>query len=825
MAEEDNGTEEENDSDNKGKDLESLKRRLALQRIEIELLGERSEFLENNAALAESQLELAKERLTVEREVILEKLKQGDISEEEKKSLQERLVYLQNLVKLEGKRLQNINESKAAAENLNSVTSNYLGIITGINDGYKSTFLGSLVDAAATADGIQGAMVKLGKSVKALPKKLFANALAEIEQRTIGAMSAMMDFNATMVQTTGIIDRDFGKELQAGQKRLAGLGVSFEEVQKATMELNTGFTNFRNLSAETRAEMRDAVATFEAIGISAQGSVRFMDEMTKSFGLTHKEAIEATKSFKAFSDTVSASTDQLMSDFLRYNERLAMVGKKSKEVFMEMAAYADKTGQSLENLTGIASQFDTFEKAAETVGKLNTLMRGNYFDMQKLMKMDDAARVKHIARIVKMRFANVDSMSQQQVAFLKNALGAKSNAEALKMLRGEAEKGPDAFKEYGMTQEQVNELAQKSKTPLKVMSAALQALAIDMAPVVKGITEFVSWLAKAIAANSSWLSPLLLTIGALWGMYKVIMAMKALKGAIDVVRGISNSAQVGTTLAQAKANAVLAGSLGPLATAAAAAAAPLAALSAVSAPIAAVIVVVVAAIAVVVVALLDFMKAALEAGVGMFELSGSLVILGAALMAVGVGAPLVAIGIGLLAAALVTLGVGLLLVSTDDLQALATIFGSMAKTLATNPFGNWINGLINFAKVGDSVAEKLTKVGNAFAKLNTAGTAKMSPIAQVVKYTSELDDTSLQNITQLQALTADLRLATNEANADAINRLVKALQGAQGGEGKTARSPEKVRKEPDIVLKLDGDVLGRYVHKIVNDGLRLPNGR
>jgi len=816
---EDNEDNEDNGDDTS---LEDLKRRLALQRIEIQLLGEKSEFLEDAAALAGTQLELAKKRLEVERDIILEKLALGGLSEEEATALKKRLQEMHNLVKLEGARVKSINESARAAETLNTVTSGYLGIITGVNNGYKSTFLGSLVDTLATADGLSGAFAKMGKAIKNLPKKIFGNILAEIEQQTITAMMLMFEFRAEMTKATGMLDRDFAGTMQQTQKELAHLGITMEEVGEAMSGLYTGFSDFRNLSESTRKDLRKAVTTFTAIGISAKSSIPFMNELSRTFGMTRTQAIEVTKSFKAFSDTVGATTDQLMNSFVQMNEQMAMFGDAAIPMFQKLARVADQTGVSLQGLVHIAEQFDTFEGAARAVGKLNTLMGGNFLDMQKMMRMGYDERIKMIRQTIQARFGDVKSMKPQQLMFLKSALGARSVGDAMKLMGNEVKDGTDEFEKFGLSAERIDELAKESKTPLKVMAAALQALAIKMAPVVQWISKAVGVIADFIAKNADWIQGVSLTIGAIWLLVKAVKAWRRVKTAAAAVKGFVSGAQVTATYAQANANTVLTASLGPLGSAATAAAGPMAALTTASMPFAIMVSIIVAAIAVVIVALLDFMKAALEAGVGIGELVLGIGALGLALLAVGYGAPLVAVGIGMLALALVSLGVGLMFVSTDDLQALATIFGSIAKTLENDPFGAWIDGLVRFAQVGEDVGDSLMKVGTAFALLNTIGAGTVSPVVQLVKSASEIDAASLQGLTQLHDLVTDLRLATNEANTQAIERLIQVLQGSMNQEKAVVAARSK---QPDIVLKLDGDVLGRYISNEVGKKMKLPSRR
>ena len=167
--------------DNKTDSIESIKKRIALQEVEVGLMREKNEFLANDEALQKSKLELAKARLLDLRQEVLDKEKLAEMSEDDKKSLKLRITLLQQSVQLEGSRLESIKKSQAAADQLNDVTTKYLGILTGINDGYKDTLLGSMAEALMSADGLEGAFQKIGESITKLPMKIFMNVLGEIE--------------------------------------------------------------------------------------------------------------------------------------------------------------------------------------------------------------------------------------------------------------------------------------------------------------------------------------------------------------------------------------------------------------------------------------------------------------------------------------------------------------------------------------------------------------------------------------------------------------------------------------------------------------------
>ena len=795
--------------DNTTDSIESIKARIALQEVEVGLLREKKEFLADDQAIQESKLELAKQRLIDLRQEILDKETLSELSEDEKESLQLRLKLLQQNVQLEGARLENIQKSQAAAEQLNSVTSNYLGILTGINDGYKDTLLGSMAEALMSAEGLEGAFQKMGESIRKLPMKIFMNVLGEIEQQTIGMISNLFQAQADLTKATGLVGEKFSQQIQDLGGQFSNMGMGIEEATSAIGSLYTKYSNFRNLDKSAQDQLKVTVMEFEGLGIAADTAVPFLDNLTKSLGMSRDEAKAATRGFVAMSHDVKFTAEELMSAFQDVNQDLAAFGDKAIPMFQRLAKVADKTGASLKGLVAIAKQFDTFKGAAEAVGKLNTLMGGNFLDMQNLMRMGYDERIQMIRKTVQARMGSFDSMTQQQKLFVANALGASSVEEAMKLLNNQVEKGEDELKKYGLSNEKVAEIAKASQTPMKVMTAALQKLAIQVQPLITWLAEAAGAVADFISENADLIKVVAAVGASLMLIFKIASAIKAV-GALFTAAGAA------ATTAQATANSALATSLGAVATAATAAAGPMGALTAASAPFLLIIGLIVVAVTVMVVALLDFMKVAIQSGVGMGELAAGISLIAIALGAMGAGLAFVGPGILLMAGALVALGLGLLFVSTKDLQALAGIFTSIAKVVLKNPFKVWTDGLTTFAKKADTIANDLGKFQKTLAGV-TEVDKKTSGIIRLITSISKIDSDSVDGIRETKELISQMNYAFDSANIEKLESLIAALT--------KANKPSKSTSEKDIVLKLDGDVLGKYIRKTVGKGINGPGRR
>ena len=345
---------------------------------------------------------------------------------------------------------------------------------------------------------------------------------------------------------------------------------------------------------------------------------------------------------------------------------------------------------------------------------------------------------------------------------------------------------------------------------MQVLQAALQRLAIAAAPIAKTFADIAVEVADFLAENADIVKYLVMSAV---GFKLAGAAIKTFTTPLGEVKDLMSIAGAAGTSAQAAANVALAKSYTALAPAATAAAGPL---NAIMVPMA----ILAASIAVVVVALADLIKHAIDANAPLLEMSAAFAVLagGVGLLAIAfasaaAGSPATALGIGVVATAIVSLGLALAFVSTDDLQALATIFESMAKTAATNPFAGWISGIKEFAKEASNLKSDLSTIGQAISELQMDA-AKAQPAIQFVTAISKIDDQSVQGLTQAKELVMQLNAGVNVETVKAIQELINSVNAA------TAQASSANNSQSPIEVKLDGKVLGKFVGGVVKSNVK-----
>jgi len=806
MATGDNTTPPDNKST-----IEDIKARIALLDTEVALNKELLTTAERRSEESKNELTLIRANIQAEKDRLVLAAKKGEITEEQRKTHQATLDVYQQELSLQEKSLKNLQKSVEAGNALSGAFGNYFSILTGVDDTYKNTLLGSMMDALTTTEGMQQAMEKTIKAAKAFPKMALGTLFAQIEQSTIGVFKAMINLNAELAKASGISGKNFATDIKATADDLSDFGVSIEDAGASLKSLYTNFSNFRGLNESTQESLHTSITQFAAIGVNADTATNFMDGLTKAFGMTIPEAAALTNQFIGLSGEVKFTAEELMTSFSSLNKDLAAFGKKAPEIFKNLVKQSDALGVSMESLVSVAKQFDTFEGAAESVGKLNTLMGGNFIDMQRIMRMGYDERIAYIKEETSARLGSFDSMNQFQQRYVAMAAGFSSVEDAMKVLGNTQVENDKSLGKYGLTQEKMKQLAKDSAGPLKMMSAAMQQLAIDVAPVVKDFADFVGEIATFIKENKEGIKQF---AGIALALMAVGKALRIIKAAASVFKFFGAVGKTAAAMAARvfglKAQAVAITEVG---VASGAATPAVGGLSAGMATMSIPILIITAGLVILAFIVADLIKHAIDAKVPLGEM-------GVAFLEVAAGVSIMAIAGGFAALAMLAMAVGiaamaaaLAFVKTDDLQAMARIFtGLAALQKGDSPFAKWNESMVEFAKNSMNIKQHLDLVATGLRSINDMKPEGIVPVTQFVKSLSALDEGNVEGIVQAKEMVLALKATTNAENIKALEGIIKQIKGLR-----ETQSQDTSRQLPEIILQVDrtkiGKVIGAYLDK------------
>lgn len=397
---------------------------------------------------------------------------------------------------------------------------------------------------AKRPDGIMGVAKGMSKVIN--PTTVALGVIGLIVTETMKLALAVDKATSAFAKQTGA-GRAMTEEIMfvAGSYRNLGLGA--EEAGKAAGELFNSFTGFTQLTKSGRQDLMLTVASMERIGVSGATAANSLQIMANNFGMSTRQASKMTKSLAIAGSKIGISAAKMMDGFVAASKSLAVYGKESIKVFTDLAAQAKAAGVETQTLLGITKQFDTFSGAADTVGKLNSIL-GTQMSAVDLLTMKENERIETLIRSVQaqgMVFSDMDKYSQMAVA---NAAGITDMSEAQRIFGMSVNDYRKGLKD-SEAEKEFNERLKDAMAIGEKITKVFQNFAIQLAPMV----EFLADLAQGFLDWSQSMNGTPAMILGLVGA--VVIAIKVIPALLGIFSGLAAG---GAALAPALAPAAIA---------------------------------------------------------------------------------------------------------------------------------------------------------------------------------------------------------------------------------------------------------------------------
>lgn len=305
---------------------------------------------------------------------------------------------------------------------------------------------------------------------------------AKVFEQTLALTFAVDEATAAFAKATGA-GRAFTQEIMNVGGGFRNLGLDAAGAGKAVGALFDGFTGFTQASQAERTELVKTVASLERIGVSGQTAAKNLQLMQRNFGLSGKEANKMTKQLAIAGTKIGISSTKMMEGFAAASKSLAVYGKDAIKVFTDLAAQAKAAGVEASALLGIAEKFDTFEGAADSVGKLNSIL-GTNLSAIDMLSMKENERIETMIRSIQAQgiaFKDLGRFEQKAVAA---AAGISDLGEAQRIFGMSVNDYRKGLKEAA-TEEEFNKRLKDAMTTMEKFRKIAQNFAIQIAPLVE----------------------------------------------------------------------------------------------------------------------------------------------------------------------------------------------------------------------------------------------------------------------------------------------------------------------------------------------------
>jgi len=262
-------------------------------------------------------------------------------------------------------------------------------------------------------------------------------------------------------------------------------------VRSALPMMTEDFDNLSEASKKNFEQVVTTVALMKELGVGTEQATANINAYSNSLLLNNGAMGGFTARAETAADAVGKTTLELSNMGYTLSEATSMMNQASdttlvfgKEALTELAAISKTTTIALADLLAVSSNFDTFEKAGEQVGKLNALLGADYLGTTEMMFAAPAEQVEMISGAFEkagLTASSLTNMSDAEQKFtlmtIQSTLGLKNRGDALNFLKadeiGRAEimaKQAEQQEKNANTQERLNELLIQSMPAIEQLS-------------------------------------------------------------------------------------------------------------------------------------------------------------------------------------------------------------------------------------------------------------------------------------------------------------------------------------------------------------------
>jgi hypothetical protein len=360
-----------------------------------------------------------------------------------------------------------------------------LGALSGLAQGFKNLMaMGSGV--MDFLGGLVGSLFEVGKAIISIPIKIFEG-LMEKANSAGGGISELAEAINNMRKEFGAlsgptntaimgISKDLGNLQLSGVSAMQVFGNMADRVKAVTELFVQGGPGIRQFSQEILDGGGAVLALQKGLGITNEqmgklGSLAKSKGMTITKTLTDitKYADNLGKRFGLDSKLISKSMAEMSTD-------LAHFGHMSVKEIGRAAAYFQKLGVEVKDVTGMMDKTMTFEDAAEAVSQMNSAL-GTNVDLNEVMQAgaDPTKLFALYSKALQDTGKDLTKLDARERAFLKQqtgmtdemlnaAIAHKDAADMQKEMTKEADK---AEKKVMTTEEAISKLSDAMERLLK----------------------------------------------------------------------------------------------------------------------------------------------------------------------------------------------------------------------------------------------------------------------------------------------------------------------------------------------------------------------
>jgi hypothetical protein len=335
---------------------------------------------------------------------------------------------------------------------------------------------GGIAGAKGMAKAIGGG---LGATLARLPMK----PIELLVEQTLGLAVAQDKVISKFRKATGAT-KEYNYEITQLERRNFAAGVSIQESGEAFQTLFTSFSAFTELNKSERAAIGDTVAVLGELGLQASTSGMILDQMFRGLNMSAQDANNVLLDLAGSAQALGVPMQKMAADFSASFKDLAKYGDGAIDVFKELSVISKSTGMEVSRLIAITDQFETFDGAATSVGKLNAILGGPYLNSIDMLNASEEERVRILRDQVAVSGLQFEQLGRYEKKTIASALGVSVD-EAQRLL-GLSE---EQYQLDALSQQEAAEQAAAAQDIASELKSAFMALAVDLRPLIDDVIK------------------------------------------------------------------------------------------------------------------------------------------------------------------------------------------------------------------------------------------------------------------------------------------------------------------------------------------------
>jgi len=417
------------------------------------------------------------------------------ISAQEIKNLRELKEDYDDASKAVDKQTAALKKLKDAQEELNDsakgMADSLLGTI-GYTIELEKTMTGTALSVLSNAEAMKSFAAQLLKAIDPLTvaQNMIANIADESRKLIMAQDQALVSFaQATSAQKL------YGDQLIALEANMSQHGVTMDIAGESMTSMVQNIKGLNKMSKTQQTTIGETTALLNKFGISADTTTGNIQFMTATLGIGAAESAKYQRELFTLAKEVGMPPAEMAEQFKSAGPKLAAFGKQTGKTFKKLSIAARNANMEVEQLLTITEQFDTFEGAAQSVGKLNALLGGPFLNsMEMVMETDPTERMKKLSDGLRSAGKSFDQMSYYERKSIASAAGLADVNELALVMAGNFE-GMSA--QANLSSSEIEKLAATSKDYNSIMDELEQTyreFAVSMAPVIDSVKSVLQWL-------------------------------------------------------------------------------------------------------------------------------------------------------------------------------------------------------------------------------------------------------------------------------------------------------------------------------------------